>query len=104
MRRTLTVAVLLGAVSLTAWGQEEAPTARYGVPPNVELYTQETPKAALASAVRAVEKGRTDYLAAHLIDPQFIDAKVAERARSLERQVTADLLALRASQLENPTG
>lgn len=101
MRKTLAVAVLLGAVSLTAWGQDEPPP-RYGVPPNLDLFPQNSPQAALSSAVKAVEKGRTDYLAAHLIDPAFIDQKVAERARSLEKEVAADLRTLRAVQSQNP--
>jgi hypothetical protein len=102
MRKTLTLAVLLGAVSLTAWGQDEPPPPRYGVPPNLDLFPQNSPQAALASAIKAVEKGRTDYLAAHLIDPAFIDRTAAERARLLEKEVSADLRALREAQDRNP--
>ncbi len=103
MRKTLAITVLLGAVGLTAWGQDEPPPPRYGVPPNLDLFPQNTPKAALASAVRAIEKGRIDYLAAHLIDPRFIDQKVADRARLLEKQVEEDLRALREAQIQSPT-
>jgi hypothetical protein len=72
------------------------------VPPNLDLFPQNTPQVALSSAVKAVEKGRTDYLAAHLIDPAFIDPKVAERARSMEKDVAADLRALREAQARDP--
>jgi hypothetical protein len=102
MRKTLAVAVLLGAVGLTAWGQDEPPPARYGVPPNLDLFPQDSPKAALSSAVKAVEKGRTDYLAAHLIDPKFIDDRVADRAKAIEKAAAADLRALREAQAQNP--
>ncbi|HET6572332.1 MAG TPA: hypothetical protein VFG68_01930, partial [Fimbriiglobus sp.] len=102
MRKTLTIAILLGAASLTAWGQDEPPPARYGVPPSLDLFPQNAPQTALASAVKAVEKGRIDYLAAHLIDPAFIDRKVAERARPLEKEVAADLRARREAQDRNP--
>lgn len=102
MRKILAVAVLLGTVGLTAWGQDEPPPPRYGVPPNLDLFPQDTPQAALSSAVKAVEKGRIDYLAAHLIDPKFIDDRVAERARLLEKEVAADLRALREAQARNP--
>jgi hypothetical protein len=102
MRKVLTLAVLLAAVSLTATGQDEPPPARYGVPPNLGLFPQDTPKAALTSAVRAIEQGRTDYLAAHLIDPAFIDRMVADRARLLEKRVEADLRAVQEVQRLNP--
>jgi hypothetical protein len=102
MRKTLAVAVVLGALGVTAWGQDEPPPPRYGVPPNLELFPQDTAKAALSSVVKAVEKERIDYLAAHLIDPAFIDQKVTERAQSLEREVAADLRALREAQARNP--
>jgi hypothetical protein len=101
MRKTLGVAVLLGVAGMTAWSQDEPPP-RYGVPPNLDLFPQDAPKAALSSAVKAVEKGRIDYLAAHLIDPAFIDQKVVERAKLLEREVAAELRVLRESQARNP--
>ncbi len=105
MRKTLAIAVLLGATTLTVWGQPEEPAPpRYGMPANLDLFPQDTPKAALASVVRAIEKGRTDYLAAHLIDPKFIDTRVAGRSRALERQVAEDLRALREAQVQNPAG
>ena len=102
MRKILAVAVLLGTVGLTAWAQDEPPPPRYGVPPNLDLFPQDTPQAALSSAVKAVEKGRIDYLAAHLIDPKFIDDRVAERARLLEKEVAVDLRALREAQARSP--
>ena len=102
MRKTLAVAVLLGAAGLAAFGQDAPLPPRYGVPANLDLFPQDSPKAALSSVVRAVERGRTDYLVAHLIDPAFVDARVADRARLLEKQVEEDLRALRERQLDNP--
>lgn len=102
MRKTLTVAVLLGTAALML-GQEPPPVPpRYGVPPNLELYPQGTPKQALASAVRAVERGKFDYLAAHLIDPRVIDARVVDRARGLEVATDRELRVSRQTQQANP--
>ncbi len=101
MRKGLAVAVLLGAAAL-AWGQPEPPPPRYGIPANPEIYPQGTPKDALASAIKAIDRGKADYLAAHLIDPRFIDAKVDDRARLIEKAVEAELRARQEAQRENP--
>jgi hypothetical protein len=68
------------------------------VVPSTDAFPQKTPREALASVIRAIEKGRIDYLAAHLIDPGFVDAKVIERAELIELDVEKDLLAERDSQ------
>jgi hypothetical protein len=72
------------------------------VPANLDLFPQDSPKASLTSAVKAVEKERTDYLAAHLIDPAFIDRKVEERAGLMQKEVAADFQARREAQARNP--
>lgn len=102
MRKSLAIAVLL-----TAWpaaAQEPAPPAapRYGVLPAPEAYPQRTPREALLSAARAIERGKVDYLVAHIIDPKFVDARVAARARLIEEDVEKQLRAERDAQRLNP--
>lgn len=53
-----------------------APSARYGVELNVKKYPQGTPKAALASVLKAIEAKDFRYLVAHLADPAFVDGRV----------------------------
>jgi hypothetical protein len=103
MRKSLAVAVLLGAAALTH-GQPEPPVIppRYGVGPDLKRFPQGGAKEALASAVKAIEQGRIDYLAAHLLDPRFVDARVADRARQIETTVDRDLRAVRAEQQLDP--
>lgn len=57
-----------------------------GLPQN---YPQDTPKQTLESVVRAIEKQRFDYLAAHLIDPAFVDAQMNENSLSFDAVVVA---------------
>jgi hypothetical protein len=104
MRKLLALTVLLGAGSL-AVGQYELPIPdRYGVAANTEAYPQAAPKDALGSAVRVLEKGRYEYFVAHLLDPAFVDARVADRARYLEGQVERELRARRETQRGAPAG
>ncbi len=49
---------------------------RYGVAPDLKTYPQGSPKEALASALKAAESGRFDYLAAQLADPEWVDGRV----------------------------
>jgi hypothetical protein len=62
------------AVSLSALAAGAA--ERYGVAPDLKTYPQATPKEALASALKAAESGRFDYLAAQLADPVWVDERV----------------------------
>ena len=69
MRVWLAFAVGLGAFAAGA-GE------RYGVAPDLKTYPQATPKEALASALKAAEAGRFDYLAAQLADPAWVDERI----------------------------
>ena len=71
---------------------------RYGVLPAPEFYPQGTPQEALATAAKLLDKQRYTYLLAHVLDPQFVDAEVAARARRLEPAVEKQLAAVRADQ------
>jgi hypothetical protein len=70
--------VLLCATEVLAQATKETPPRRYSIEANLRDYPQETPKETLASVLRAVERGRINYLLAHLADPAFVDKRVKE--------------------------
>jgi hypothetical protein len=70
--------VFVCPISLSAQEAKEAPPRRYGVEANLRDFPQETPKETLASVLRAIERGRINYLLAHLADPAFVDQRVKE--------------------------
>jgi hypothetical protein len=85
-------AVVLGVFVLLigpAPGQqkEPPPPPRYGVEADLDAYPQNTPKAALASAIRAIEGRRFSYLAAQLADPASVDMHVQELGGKFDRYV-----------------
>jgi hypothetical protein len=103
MRIVFTLAVLV-AVGSTARAEELKGITiqpRYGVEASPEFYPQGTPKEALATAARLLEKQRYSYLLAHVIDPAFVEGEVATRARALEPAVEKQLSAVRAEQKRN---
>lgn len=73
MRIGLAFCLLFAAPAL---GQDAEVPPRYDVnaiPPN---YPQTTPEETLASVLKALERDRIDYMAAHLLDPEFVDARL----------------------------
>jgi translation elongation factor EF-Ts len=68
----------------------------------MKVYPQSTAKRALASAIAAVQSGDTAYLVAHLMDPGFVDFRLADRAKQYEAEVEVALSRLRATQIRNP--
>lgn len=102
MRKSLVVAVLLAAWPAAAQEPAGAIPPRYGLIAAPEAYPQRTPREALLSAARAIERGKVDYLVAHVIDPKFVDARVAARARLIEDDVEKQLRAERDAQRANP--
>jgi hypothetical protein len=87
---TATLFLALTVTATQAPKAEEA-VARYDIAPLLKLYPQNTAKAALESAVKAAEKGRFDYLAAHLMEPGFVDAESVNRGKALAADVEAEL-------------
>lgn len=106
MRKSLILAVLFSAgAAVLAQPPAASPpplATRYGIAANLTTFPQKTASQAVTSAARAVEIGKVDYLAAHLIDPKFIDARVADRATLLEPQADRDLRAARDAQRADP--
>src|SRR5438046_1698080 len=107
MRRPVLAAVALLGAALLAAAQEapKAPTevpARFGVPVRPKTFPQATAKEVLRSAIEAADKREYTYLLAHLMDPQFVDARLADRAKQLEPLVEVELARLREYQKANP--
>jgi hypothetical protein len=96
------LAVLVPLAAAQPPAEVKVPT-RYGVPGNPRVYPQADPKAALASAVKAAEAGRYEYLVAHLLAETFVEGRIDERARQFEGAADADLRALRQRQQQDPT-
>jgi hypothetical protein len=70
--------VLLIGGGLGLAQEKVEPPPRFGVPAESELYPQTSPKTTMISIGKAFERNRIDYLLAHLIDPAFVDEKVAQ--------------------------
>ena len=106
MRSLVAFALFLGTASqaLPQEGRAKTPDEippRFGVVFKGRVYSQATPKDALQSAIDAAEKVEFSYLVAHLLDPAFVDARIADRAKQAEPAVEANLAALRDFQLKN---
>jgi hypothetical protein len=93
------IVVAIVAAALAASAAVEAKSAeggtRYGVAPDLNTYPQDTPRAALASLLEAIDNKRIDYVAAQLFDPQFVDRRVKETAGGFDdlvREANARLL------------
>jgi hypothetical protein len=102
MRTVAGVAGLLLAVTLGLGQPPAPPAARYGVRPLPDQFGHAAPKAALESAIRLIERGRFDYLVAHVLDPAFADKEVADRALRLEDGVEREFRRLRDVQRQDP--
>lgn len=103
MRSVLAVAVLagVGAVAIAEELKDITLPSRYGISPNADFYPQGTPKEALTTAAKLIEKQRYAYLLAHVIDPAVVDAQVAARVRHLTPAVEKRLAEIRADQKRN---
>jgi hypothetical protein len=103
MRQVLTALVLVGLGSPVSAQTPSAdePPPKFGIPPLTGLYPQSSPKAALESAIKAIDKGRFDYVVAHLLDDAFVETRIASRARELTPAVEADLRAKRDRQRQD---
>jgi hypothetical protein len=108
MRRVAVVALMTAALVTTAaiaqQPADKTPVVRYGVTANATFYPQGTAKEALASAAKALENKRHEYVVAHIMDPAAVDGLVAERAKRLEPEVEKELSARRADQRRSLAG
>lgn len=68
---------LAGVGSLPAQkADDQPPPARYGFRPDLKSFPQGTPREALASVLKAVERNRIGYLLAELANPTWVDERV----------------------------
>jgi hypothetical protein len=109
MRMMLALVVLCGCFVVArsqppiSDGKAEAPP-RFGIPHKGKALSQATPKETLASVIEVIDRGKIDYLVAHLLDPAFTDDRIADRARQIEPIVEAELARIRDAQLQAPGG
>lgn len=84
---------------------EEIPP-RYGQTFRPKAFPQGSAREVVASAILAVEKNDFAYLAAHLLDPAFVDARVeamsAGPSNPYRKAAEAELIRLRDIQRKNP--
>ncbi|HEX4591640.1 MAG TPA: hypothetical protein VH120_17010, partial [Gemmataceae bacterium] len=91
--------VLLGVFAFVAnpasgQNREPPPPPRYGVDADLDVFPQDSPKAALASVVKAIDARRYSYLAAQLADPDEVDKRLGQLGGKFDnyvRQVTERL-------------
>jgi hypothetical protein len=102
MRTLGTFTILLVATMLTIAQEPPKVDPRFGVEALLDPYPQRSPRETLESAIKLIERGKFDYLAAHVIEPDFVDERVAERAVRLEADVDAELRKLRIAQRNDP--
>jgi hypothetical protein len=82
-------ATVMAALTLVV-AQAQPPaetTKRYGIEADLELFPQSNAKEALASVLKAIDRGRIDYLLAQLADPQFVDQRVRESGGKFDEVV-----------------
>jgi hypothetical protein len=51
---------------------------RYNIEYNPVAYPHKTPQEGLKAIVKAIDAGAYEYMLAHLVDPKFVDTRVAE--------------------------
>jgi hypothetical protein len=100
MRSVFTLAVLAvaGSVAVAEELKDVTLPSRYGISPNADFYPQGTPKEAVATAAKLIEKKRYAYLLAHVLDPAVVDAQVEARVQLLTPAVETRLANLREEQ------
>src|SRR5436190_19623360 len=105
MRRSFSLPILLAA-ALLAHAQPPALQPgeiepRFEVRGKAKTYPQANPKQALASLIAAADAGNHNYIVAHLLDPEFVDARIIVRAKQIKETVENDLKKLRDVQRVN---
>lgn len=104
MRRIPQIVLLL-ALATAAMAQPPEPQPvpdRFGIKHKPKTYPQGSPKEVLGAVIEAASTGRADYIVAHLVEPDFINTKIAERARLLEPGIEGELVEIRNVQRQRP--
>jgi len=82
MRPLIVVAIAIVSIG-TAAAQDVPP--RFDVLHNPDLYKQDTPQETLNAVLGAIARDRFDYVVAHLLDPAFVEARLATNRAYFER-------------------
>ncbi len=101
------VLALAGLVMMTTLAEsqpmpKDPNPPRFGRPDRPKEYPQATPKQTLESVIAAANQGDFNYLVAHLLDPAFVDARLASRTSQYLPAVESELSKLRSFQLQFP--
>ena len=79
MTRRLGLIALLTTAALSLSAQEPGVLrTRYNIDVNTITYPQKTPQEAMKSIAKAASAGQFEYLLAQLVDPRYVDPRVAE--------------------------
>ncbi len=70
--------LLLGLVVGLGAQEPDKLAKRYTYEVNQTAFSQKSPQEALKAVVRAIGLHKVDYLMAHLVDPEFVDGKIAK--------------------------
>jgi hypothetical protein len=81
------IVTLVGILLAGAARGADAPATRHGIMIDLQSFPQATPKEALASALKAINLKRFDYLLAHLSDPAWVDERSAAYADGFKEMV-----------------
>src|SRR4051812_30890178 len=100
MRIAATLTVLLGMTVAASAQSSAAP--RFNVLYNERFFPQTTPKATLASLIKAAELGQFDYVAAYLMDEKAADGIIAERAKDVAGKVESEFRERRTKERADP--
>ena len=91
MARFISVPLLLFvAASLQAQPPSDV-LPRFDILHSPDLYKQDTPQNTLAAAIVAISRDRYDYFVAHLLDPEFVDARLGTNQTYFERVASEQL-------------
>jgi len=91
MRRLLALTAVLVLTTISA-AQAPEVKPRFDVLHNSEFYKQDTPQQTLTSVVGALGRDRYDYVIAHLLDPAYVNSRLATTQSYFER-IAADQVA-----------
>jgi hypothetical protein len=73
----LTLGILVLSQPHLLDAQEKEPPKRFDITANFQLYPQATPKELMGTLMKTIQKERFDYLVAHLMEPTFVDNRLA---------------------------
>ena len=103
MRLVFALTLLSGTVALAQEPEPpKEPEPRFGIPVKAKVYPQTTARKSLGSAIEAVTNGDTAYVVAHLLDPGFVEFRLADRAKQYEAEIETSLARLRDLQIRDP--